>query len=66
MKNLLNYLNYSFMYPDIDKDQMLKHFDVEEKQKSETDKNLGYITSAIVMVANVRYVNSYKNNDFQQ
>uniref|UniRef100_A0A158R3S0 Signal transducer and activator of transcription n=1 Tax=Syphacia muris TaxID=451379 RepID=A0A158R3S0_9BILA len=38
-----------FLYPDIDKEEMLRHFDTEERQKSRSPT--GYIQSEIVMVA---------------
>lgn len=40
---------FSYLYPDIDKDEMLKFFDSEERYKSESPT--GYIQSEIVMVA---------------
>ena len=39
------------MYPQIDKDEMLRYFDLEERQKQVAENNLGYIQSEIVMVA---------------
>uniref|UniRef100_A0A0N5CAF2 Signal transducer and activator of transcription n=1 Tax=Strongyloides papillosus TaxID=174720 RepID=A0A0N5CAF2_STREA len=39
-----------YLYPDIDKDEMLKYFDREERNKSESPTG-GYIQSEIVMVA---------------
>uniref|UniRef100_A0A0K0E9H8 Signal transducer and activator of transcription n=1 Tax=Strongyloides stercoralis TaxID=6248 RepID=A0A0K0E9H8_STRER len=39
-----------YLYPDIDKEEMLKFFDTEEKSKSESP-TCGYIQSEIVMVA---------------
>uniref|UniRef100_A0A0N5A4G7 SH2 domain-containing protein n=1 Tax=Parastrongyloides trichosuri TaxID=131310 RepID=A0A0N5A4G7_PARTI len=39
-----------YLYPDIDKEEMLKYFDTEERNKSESPTG-GYIQSEIVMVA---------------
>ncbi|CAI4231884.1 unnamed protein product [Auanema sp. JU1783] len=40
-----------YMYPNIDKDEMLRYFDTEERHKPCPDSPLGYIQSEIVMVA---------------
>ncbi|GMR46243.1 hypothetical protein PMAYCL1PPCAC_16438, partial [Pristionchus mayeri] len=40
-----------FLYPSIDKEEMLKYFESEERQKAEQESTTGYIMSEIVMVA---------------
>ncbi|CAB3410037.1 unnamed protein product [Caenorhabditis bovis] len=40
-----------YLYPNIDKDEMLRHFDTEERHRRPPDSPTGYIQSEIVMVA---------------
>lgn len=40
-----------YMFPQIDKEEMLRYFDLEERQKQVAENNQGYIQSEIVMVA---------------
>ena len=42
-------IKFRYLYPDIDKEEMLRHFDTEERQRSSSPT--GYIQSEIVMVA---------------
>src|SRR5690349_13818214 len=40
---------FSYLYPDLDKEEMLRFFDTEERHKSESPT--GYIGSEVIMVA---------------
>ncbi|CAD6191339.1 unnamed protein product [Caenorhabditis auriculariae] len=40
-----------YLYPNIDKEEMLRHFDSEERHRGGPDSPTGYIQSEIVMVA---------------
>ncbi|PAV84840.1 hypothetical protein WR25_10088 isoform A [Diploscapter pachys] len=43
--------NIRFLYPNIDKEEMLKYFEQEERHRTAPDSPTGYIQSEIVMVA---------------
>ncbi|PIO52827.1 hypothetical protein TELCIR_25860 [Teladorsagia circumcincta] len=40
-----------YLYPHMDKDEMLRYFDSEERNRGGPDSPTGYIQSEIVMVA---------------
>lgn len=45
-----------FLYPNIDKEEMLKYFEQEERHRTAPDSPTGYIQSEIVMVAKTSWV----------